>query len=262
MRGSLIALFCLAPSAIGSTIVNEKFSCSMDGAYQAGSAPCALSDGSGSPFGDAASATGVLPSLATMASALSISSSVSTKAFGRFISYAPIRYDQSSAAASIYWSFTGTTDGPTRPGEIFFFMSVSGTPLDLSDPIGAGDAFVSIGDYGCTGNSMHRDCTPVSGGYAPFTLGVPFTISMSEEARVTSSEGGGQVDAAASLFVEFFEADGTTPALFSDASTFLSATPLAASDTPEPGTGLLMAAALLAACWLGVRRARPLAWRH
>ena len=135
----------------------------------------------------------------------------------------------SSASASLLWSLTALSVGPVRPGIILLSLGASGVSSDGMATAGAG-----VGPYSATSTNSGACAGNCGLGPLPFTLGVPFGLSINDSVFSQSSNPSivASVLSTASSRITFslFEADGVTPVRF--------------APVPEPATFLLTAVVL------------------
>jgi hypothetical protein len=138
------------------------------------------------------------------------------------------------------------TGGPLRSG--FVTISAMSSSLDYYSNGLLSDS-MTLGPYSCAMNSFFppgNSCSPPISGTYPVMLGsgTLFAVDMDATASAMSGEG---VQFSSLLSVQFFEADGVTPA---------SATLVDPNSTPEPGSLYLVGlGALCCAAW-SARRER------
>lgn len=131
------------------------------------------------------------------------------------------------------------TVGAVRPGFVLITWNASATK---GGGDGGGDVSFRFGstpiDRGCSGEATTVLC--IYSFLEPFTLGTPFDFTETLGVQAQSYETSDQSAASASLSLQFFEADGTTPVDIEEV----------AIPTPEPGSfALLIGGFLSLLCW-------------
>lgn len=211
MHKGIIALFCSAACCFASAV--PVFTCTTPTLTLSGSTACSVQR----PNGGVLVTTDGTYSIPEP-SGLSNSFLAQT----HFDAYAaPDPYAWSTASITLEWSFNAITSGPERAGIILLDLGVSPTSS------GRNNSAVSIAQYQCgkgRGNCGNFGSVPFA-----FTLGVPFTISISDSVYTDSDWS--LVQAYSELGFSLFEADGTTPVAFLAATQ----TQQALAQTPEPG---------------------------
>ena len=224
-----IALFCFAVSCKADAITTE-FSCESSLGSASGPTPCSFEDSTNTQSSASAGGTYSLSAISGLTNSFSVSASVFVGGSAVFFNTPyPGMTLGSSASALIEVSLTLMTSGPVRPGIIE-------NSIITDEGGGALETHVSssfqVGPY-----SVEEVEGCVYCGSYPFTLGVPFTVSITDSASgfadILDATGiSGSVSS--TLNFSLFEADGVTPV------------PIEAA-TSEPGTlglGLLGVGAL------------------
>jgi MYXO-CTERM domain-containing protein len=228
MFRSILVLLCLAASCQAATITTY-FDCTnatgppITSHQVSGPTPCSLGDGVQQGASTASTFVSYsLPAISGLTNSFSASSSLSaTAGYGfYFVGNNAIELD-AEAQGQLGAGLTATSAGPVRTGIIQLSLSSGSGHSAYADSA----AWVQVGSYYCI------ECFGLTGSY-PFTLGVPFGISISDTVRAVSVDFfDGYSFASSNISFSLFEADGVTPVLIEQTE-----------PTPEPGTlGLALA---------------------